>query len=213
MPRCLQKSCFGSSLSAFWGTGCFLSTGPSGSGHQLKPPEPRRPSKDSLHPRVGSMGLLPSVPRSLDVSGNWTGQVWSRRGAGREETAPVFSAVYGKDVSSPLRPEDVSSLPGREPPSALGCDLPWVGPWRPPANSQDSFVSSNNVKSRASSDQDTRPDILWPSGQPQTPAPVLRVWGGIQSTPKAGRQQQEKKKKTPSPVLSNIHSWNPEKPP
>lgn len=128
-------------------------------------------------PRVGSMGLLPSIPRSLDVYGNWTGQVWPRRGAGREETAPVFSVVCGRDVSSP---------PGREPLSALGCDLPWVGALGPPANSQDSFVPSNNVKSRVSSDQDARPDIL-----PICPKPLPQSSeSGVEFNPppKGGRQ-------------------------
>lgn len=34
----------------------FSPTGPSGSGYQLKLPEPRRPSKDGLHPQGGLYG-------------------------------------------------------------------------------------------------------------------------------------------------------------
>lgn len=197
MPRHLQKSPLGSSLSLLrhwllslhWSQWVRV---------PAETPRATQPSKGGLHPQGGLYGA-PSLdpPESmdipLDVYGNWTGQVWPSRGAGREETAPVFSTVCGRDVSSPLRPEDLSSPPGREPPSALGCDLPWVGPRRPPANSQDSFVSSNNVKSGASSDQDARPDIL-----PVCPKPLSQSSeSGVEFNPppRVGDSSRKKKRK------------------
>lgn len=107
MPRRLQKSPWGSSLSLLrhwllslhWSQWVRV---------PAETPRATQPSKGGLHPQGGLYGA-PSLdpPESmdipLDVYGNWTGQVWPSRGAGREETAPVFSTVCGRDVSSPLR--------------------------------------------------------------------------------------------------------------
>lgn len=75
-------------------------------------------------------------------------------------------------------------------------------------------MPSNNVQSGGSSDQDSRPDVLLPSRQHSTPAPLFRVWGGIRSSSEGRRQGGGGRKYNPCiPVLSKTYSCNLEKPP
>ena len=93
--RSLQKSHFASPLSllGLWLLSLLWSQGV---WYQLKPPEPPSPSQEGLHAPGGLYGAPSLGPP--DVPGNWMGQVWPRREAGRVEKATVFSVVCGGDI-------------------------------------------------------------------------------------------------------------------
>lgn len=155
----------------------------------IKTTQPAGPSQEGLHPQGGLDGVQSlAFPGN---AGNWLCPQGSPEGTRKswESCSKFFSAVCRRISFLPQKSAlcfwEVASIWSRMRP-ALGwslmafCQLPRQ------------FRALRQCTVWGSSDQDSRPDVLLPSRQHSTPAPLFRVWGGIRSSSEGRRQQGEK---------------------